>query len=175
MRCRVSAAFAVLWFVTFNMQDVFREVPPWTDLGAYAEAFHISRLTLIYPSLLLAVSYLVLLASLHRALPENKKIWSLIALAIGILYATMASVNYNIQAVAVRMSLAAAIGQTGYSMFDWPEALFIGTSMVWVIGSPLAFVLMALWFRAAPETVGARAARMGKGKPEQDALATVAD
>jgi hypothetical protein len=200
----LSAVFAVLWFVTLNMKDFFQTVPDWQNLTAYADAFRISRFTLIYPSLLLALTYLVLLASLHRILPEDRKIWSLIALAVGILYAAMASINYNIQTVAVRMSLAAgqtegiemfipdnlnsifnalansyvymslsmfsagfayqegklerwirglllvqmvsAVGQIGYSMFDWPEMIFILTSMVWVIGAPVAFVLMAIWF-----------------------------
>ncbi|MGD8487615.1 MAG: hypothetical protein PVG54_01680 [Anaerolineae bacterium] len=200
----LSAVFAVLWFITFNMKDFFRAVPDWQNLTAYADAFRISRFTLIYPSLLLALTYLVLLVSFHRVLAENKKTWSLIALVVGILYAAMASINYNIQAVSVRMSLAAgqtqgiemfipdnlnsifnalansyvymslsmffagfayqegklekwirglllvqivpAIGQIGYSMFDWPEMIFILTSMVWVIGAPIAFVLMAIWF-----------------------------
>jgi hypothetical protein len=162
-------------------------------------------LTLVYPSLLLALSYIVLMACVHRFAPEEAKIWSLIALSIGIVYATMASINYNIQAVAVRMSLQAgqtagiemwipdnlngifnalansyvymalsmisagfifqggrlerwirglflaqvitAVGQIGHSMFDWSMTIFIASSMVWVIGSPIAFVLLALLFR----------------------------
>ncbi|MCF8236186.1 MAG: hypothetical protein K9G67_14430 [Bacteroidales bacterium] len=201
----LSALFAVIWFVTFNMQDVFQSVPDWKNLQAYAKTFHISRLTYIYPSLLLAITYLIMLAAIHRIVPEEKKIWSLAALAIGIIYAAMASINYNIQAVAVRTSLAtnetggiemflpdnnhsiftalansyiymslslfllgfafktgkkekwirwllfaqliSAVGQTAYSMFDASDALFIASSMVWVIGAPAAFVLIALWFR----------------------------
>ena len=201
----LSALFAVLWFVTFNMQDVFQPVPNWKNLQAYAETFHISRLTYIFPSLLLAITYLIMLVCIHRIVPEEKKIWSHTALVIGILYAVMASINYNIQAVAVRMSLAAnetggielflpdnnhsvftalansyvymsislfflgfaftgskiekwirwlllaqlisAFGQTAYSMFDASDALFIMSSMVWVIGAPTAFILIALWFR----------------------------
>lgn len=201
----LSALMAILWFITFNMQDYFRAVPEWTDLEAYAGAYHISRLTLIYPSLLLAVTYVIMLSCLHRVVAEERKVWSLAALSIGIIYAVMAGINYNIQAVAVRLSLAAgetggiamfipdnphsvftalansyvymgismflaafvfgrgrlegwirglllvqavsAAGQAGYSMFDWPEALFIGTSMVWVAGAPAAFILMGFWFR----------------------------
>lgn len=218
----LSAVFAVLWFITFNMKDVFQVVPDWTDLTAYAEAFRISRFTLIYPSLLLAVTYLVLLASLHRILPEEKKIWSLIALALGILYATMASINYNIQAVAVRMSLAAgqtagiemfipdnvnsiynalansyvymgismafagfafgegrlerwirgllviqiisAAGQIGYSMLDWPDTVLMLTGMVWVLGAPVAFGLMAVWFNKERGAVLAASASPALGK-----------
>ncbi|MFO8235975.1 MAG: hypothetical protein R6U04_11295 [Bacteroidales bacterium] len=201
----LSAAFAIIWFITFNMQEVFQPVPDWKNLKDYAEAFNISRLTLIYPSLILALTYIIMLASAHRILPEDKKLWSLIALSIGIVYAVMASINYNIQAVAVRQSLAAgeingiemfipdnthsiynalansyvymalsmffasfifekgklekwirgllmvqiisAIGQIGYSMIDISETIFIVTSMIWVIGAPASFILIAIWFK----------------------------
>ena len=201
----LSAAFAIIWFITFNMQDVFQAVPEWENLKDYAEAFNISRLTLIYPSLLLALTYIIMLACAHRVLPEDKKLWSLIALSIGIVYAVMASINYNIQAVSVRQSLAAgeingiemfipdnthsiynalansyvymaismffasfifqrgklekwirgllmvqiisAIGQIGYSMIDISETIFIVTSMIWVIGAPASFILIAIWFK----------------------------
>ncbi|PRY99943.1 hypothetical protein BY457_10713 [Marinilabilia salmonicolor] len=200
-----SASFAIIWFVTFNMQDVFQPVPEWKNLKDYAEAFNISRLTLIYPSLLLALTYIIMLACTHRVLPEDKKLWSLIALSIGILYAVMASINYNIQAVSVRQSLAAgeiagiemfipdnshsiynalansyvymaismffasfifqsgrlekwirgllmvqiisAVGQIGYSMMDISEIIFIASSMVWVVGAPTSFILIAIWFK----------------------------
>lgn len=201
----LSAAFAIIWFITFNMQDVFQPVPDWKNLKDYAEAFNISRLTLIYPSLILALTYIIMLACAHRILSEDKKLWSLIALSIGIVYAVMASINYNIQAVAVRQSLAAgeingiemfipdnthsiynalansyvymaismffasfifetgklekwirgllmvqiisAIGQIGYNMIDISETIFIVTSMIWVIGAPASFILIAIWFK----------------------------
>ena len=201
----LSAVFAILWFITFNMQDVFQPVPEWENLEAYSEAFNISRLTLIYPSLFLALSYIIMLACIHQVLPEDKRLWSIIALSIGIIYAVMASINYNIQAVSVRQSLAAgeisglemfipdnkhsiynalansyvymaismffagfifnngklekwikgllvvqiisAIGQIGYSMIDISEIIFILTSMIWVIGAPATFILIAIWFK----------------------------
>lgn len=201
----LSAVFALIWFITFSMQDIFQTVPDWENLHAYAKAFNISRLTLIYPSMLLALTYVILLACVHRVIPEDKKIWSLIALSLGIIYAVMASINYNIQAVAVRQSLAAgetnglemfipdnthsiynalanayvymaismffagfifkhgrleqwihglliiqiisAIGQISYSMMDTPETIFILTSMIWVVGAPASFILIALWFK----------------------------
>lgn len=201
----LSAIFAIVWFITFNMQDFFQAVPSWKDMEAYAQAYHISRLTLIYPSLFLALTYIIMLACIHRLVPEDKQLWSLIALSIGIIYAVMASVNYNIQAVSVRQSLAtgeitglemfipdnthsiynalansyvymaismffagfifnknklgkwirallfvqilSAIGQVGYSMFDISEIIFITTSMVWVIGAPASFILIAVWLK----------------------------
>jgi len=44
--------------------------------------------------------------------------------------------------------IVTAIGQVGYSMFDISTGIFIITSMVWVIGAPVAFILMAFWFRS---------------------------
>lgn len=202
----LSAIFCVVWFITYFFRDVIYAVPNWKDLHAYADAFSAVRLAYVYPSLLLALTYIIVLACMHRIVSEEKKIWSLIALSIGILYSVIASINYNIQAVAVRLSLAAgetegiemfipdnlnsifnalansyvymaismcfagfvfskvgkerwirrlllvqvvtAIGQTGYSMFDLNTGIFIFTSMVWVIGAPVAFILIAFWFRS---------------------------
>lgn len=200
----VSAIFSVLWFITFNLKDVLAPVPAWYDLQAYAQAFSPLRLLFVYPSLLLPLSFIVLLACIHFSISEEKRIWSLIALSFGIIYATVASINYNIQAVAVRLSLAAgettgiamfvpdnsnsvfnalansyvymalamfvagfvfekkglqqwvrwiffaqiltALGQVGWSMFDLNIYLFYATSMIWVIGAPIAFVLVGILF-----------------------------
>lgn len=201
----LSALFALVWFITYSMRDAIAPMPGWQDLGAYAEAYTPLRLLYVYPSLLLAMSFIVLLASIYRVMEEKDKVWGLIALAIGVVYATMASINYTIQAVAVRMSLAhgeiagiemflpdnphsifgalansyvymalamvflgfafrggklqnwirwilllqviTAIGQAGWSFFDLNLGLFIATSMVWVLGAPVVFILLAIWFQ----------------------------
>jgi hypothetical protein len=153
---------------------------------------------------LLPLTFLILIACLHYSIPPEKRIWSLTALSFGILYAALASVNYNIQAVAVRLSLAAgetggielfvpdnphsiftalsnsyaymalamfvvgfifknkgiqgwvrwiffaqiltAVGQVGWTMFDLSTNIFIATSMIWVIGAPLSFILLGILF-----------------------------
>lgn len=199
-----SALFSILWFITFQLQDVIAPISPWTELQQYAEEFSPLRILLVYPSLLLPLSFIILLVCLHFSIPEKKRVWSLIALSIGILYATMASINYTIQAVAVRLSLAAgetggielfipdnphsifkalsnsygymalamfvagfifeskglqrwihwilfaqvftAIGQFGWTLFDLNTSIFIATSMIWVIGAPVVFVLIAIVF-----------------------------
>ncbi len=201
----LSALAAVLWFVTFVAKDAIAPVPEWTNLEAYAAAFSAARILYVYPSLLLAITYLVLLACIHHVASEDQKIWSLVALAVGIVYATMASINYTVQAVAVRPSLAAgqtagiemwipdnptgifnalansyvylsismvfagfvfqggrwerwirglflaqaitAVGQIGSTMFGLGETLLIVTGLIWVIGAPVAFALLTVWFR----------------------------
>lgn len=179
-------------------------MPAWHDLEAYAEAFSPLRILLVYPSLLLPISYIALIACIHYSVPEDKRLLSLIALSVGILYAALASINYNIQAVAVRLSLAAgntagtelflpdnpnsifkalsnsyaymsismffagflfpnkglhrwvrwilsaqlitAIGQIGWTMFDLNTNIFIATSILWVVGAPASFILIAILF-----------------------------
>ena len=206
-----SAIFSVLWFITFQLKDVLAPVPPWFELQEYAREFSPLRLLYVYPSLLLPLSFIVLLACIHYIVPEEKRIWTLVALSFGILYAAMASINYNIQAAAVRQSLAAeevagielflpdnpnsvfnalansyvymalsmvaagfvfenqglqrwirwifiaqvltAVGQVGWSMFGLSTNVFIVTSFIWVVGAPIAFVLLGiLFYRSSPKT-----------------------
>lgn len=45
------------------------------------------------------------------------------------------------------VQVLSAIGQVGYSMFDISEIIFITTSMVWVIGAPASFILIAVWLK----------------------------
>lgn len=201
----LSAVFSVLWFITFNLKNLFGSVPAWHDIEAYAAAFSPIRMLYVYPSLLLALTFIVLMACIHLWSPEDKKIWSLIGLALAIVYSAMASINYNIQAVAVSNSLASgetmgiamllpdrshsvfealansyvymalsmvasgfafsgsrlknwirwiflaqlltAVGQAGWSMLGLSETIFYATSMVWVLGAPISFVLLAVLFR----------------------------
>jgi hypothetical protein len=224
----LSAVFAVVWFVAFSMKDAFAPVPEWTNLQAYVEAFDITRIFYVYPSLLLALTYIVLMACVHRLASEDRKIWSLIALSVGIVYAAMASINYNVQAVAVRQSLAAAetaglelwipdnphsifgamansyvylaismvfagfvfqgermerwmrrlffaqaitaIGQIGETMFDLSTTVFYATSMVWVIGAPVAFVLLAVLFRRDRTELGPNPTSKETLKPDSEQL-----
>jgi hypothetical protein len=199
-----SAIFSIAWFITFQLQDLIAPIGEWQQLQQYAAEFSPLRILLVYPSLLLPISFLALIACLHYSFPEKKRVWSLIALSLGILYAALASVNYNIQAVAVRISLAAgnisgtemflpdnpgsifnalsnsyaymalamaavgfafekgglqgwvrwiftaqlltAVGQIGWTMFDLNTNVFIATSMLWVIGAPTAFILIAVLY-----------------------------
>jgi hypothetical protein len=184
---------------------VFASVPAWHDIEAYAEAFSPMRILYVHPSLLLALTFIVLMACIYRWAPEDKKIWSLIGLSLAIVYSAMASINYNIQAVAVSKSLASgetmgiamllpdrpdsvfealansyvymalamvssgfafsgsrlkgwirwiflaqiltAVGQVGWSMFGLNATIFYATSLVWVVGAPVSFILLAVLFK----------------------------
>ena len=201
----LSALLSALWFITFNLKDVFASVPAWHDIEAYAGAFSPMRILYVYPSLLLALTFIVLMACIYRWAPEEKKIWGLIGLSLAIVYSAMASTNYNIQAVAVSNSLVSgetmdiamllpdrphsvfealansyvymalamvfsafafsgsrlkswirwiflaqiltAAGQVGWSMFGLNAPIFYATSLIWVVGAPVSFVLLAVLFK----------------------------
>jgi hypothetical protein len=201
----LSAIFGLLWFITFNLKDLLAPVPLWQDIEAYAEAFSPIRMLYVHPSLFLALTFVVLMACIYCWAPEDRKIWALIGLSLAIVYSTMASINYNIQAVAVSRSLVGgetmdiamllpdrphsvfealansyvymalgmvfsasafsgsrlknsirwifmaqiltAVGQVGWSMFGLNTTVFIITSLVWVVGLPVASILLAVLFR----------------------------
>jgi 4-amino-4-deoxy-L-arabinose transferase-like glycosyltransferase len=206
----LSALSAILWFITFNLKDALGPVPDWQNIEAYAQAFSVLRILYVYPSLVLAVTFIVLMACIHRWAPDDRKVWSLIGLALAVVYSTMASINYNIQAVAVSKSLESgqtvgitmllpdhpngvfsalansyvymslamvftgfvfagtrleawirglflvqilsAAGQVGTSMFGLSPVVLYGTGLIWALGAPTAFVLLAIWFRRAEQT-----------------------
>jgi len=120
-----SAVFSIAWFITFQLQDVIAPIVEWQQLQQYAAEFSPLRILLVYPSLLLPISFLALLACLHFSVPPEKRVWTLFGLSLAILYAALASVNYNIQAVAVRLSLAGG-NLGGVEMFlpDNPGSIF---------------------------------------------------
>lgn len=96
----LSAGFGVAMIVQNAIAPV-----EWRGAAAYVVAYDPIHQLSLYPSLFLAPAYIVLMACVHVCTAEDMKVWSLIGLALGVLYGTMASVNYLIQLVAVRQSL----------------------------------------------------------------------
>jgi hypothetical protein len=136
----LSAVFSAGWAVSmFGVQQVLAPMPAWRGASAYAQDFRPLQLLNLYPSLFLALAFLGLLACIYAYAPPDKKIWSLIALCVGVLYATMASVNYNVQFVAVRQSLLA--GETdGIAMLPQanPHSIF------WALANAYAYMSLAM-------------------------------
>lgn len=63
-----------------------------------------TRLISVGASLLIAPSFLVLTASLHSIVQEDKKMWTLIGFAFAIVYTTLAGFNYFLQLTVVRQN-----------------------------------------------------------------------
>jgi hypothetical protein len=132
-----SAILTTLWSVAFTLAFAWQAViapQPGSGAGieAYAASFSSLRMAMVLvPSLLLAPSFVALIACIHGGAPEGKRVWSRIGLGLAIIYATIATINYTIQLIVVRGSLLA--GETdGLSLLimDNRHSLFWGLAIV---------------------------------------------
>lgn len=200
--CVLSAIFSIAWFISFSLLEGLHAGPVWEELDIFTQNFTMTRHIYNYPALLFSVTYVILLASLHMIVDESKKLWTLIALAFGVVFSVTTIVNHNIQAVSIRMNMA-NLGPQGlemfilknkssifnsitssnifvalslfvsglifnedklgrwikilllaqiipvigkiYNIFNLNETIYIATNMVFVIGAPLAFILIVIW------------------------------
>lgn len=145
----LTSVFSVCWLVSVVIAAAVAPVGGWRGVDDYAGDFSEWHLLPLYPSLLLPLAFLVLLAAIHLRASGERKIWSLSAIAVGVLYATMASVNYNIQVVSVRRNLTAA-ETDGLDMFPlaYPDSITraLGNSYVYMA---VAMVFAGLAFGGA--------------------------
>lgn len=149
-----SAVLTTLWAVAFTVAFAGEAVvsPPsadWAGIGAYAATFRpISMVLVLVPSLLLAPSFVALVACVHGGAPEDRKVWSRIGLAFAVIYAVVASFNYTAQLVVVRGNLQGGDPQ-GLALLAMgnPRSLFWGLAILgynFYMALATLFVLPAL-------------------------------
>ncbi len=85
-----SAILTTAWIILFEIA---------TALGAIGVS---TRIVAVGASLLLALSFVVLMTSIHHYAPPEKQIWSHIGLAFAIVYAALLVWNYFLQLTVVR-------------------------------------------------------------------------
>jgi hypothetical protein len=82
-----SAVLTTLWIVTFNLALII-----------------MSQMVAVAACLLLAPSFVVLMASLHHYAHEDKKVWSQVALSFASVYMVVVALNYFLQLTVVRQN-----------------------------------------------------------------------
>ena len=145
----LSAISSIGWPITMGIQNAISPIP----VGISAEAFRPIHMLKLYPSLLLALAFIVLMVCIHLYAPEEKKVWSLIALAIGVVYATMATINYQIQLVSVQHNLLSG-ESAGMEMFVQSNFRSVFTALA----TSYVYMCVAMVF-AAPVFGGGRIER----------------
>jgi len=91
------------WFSSvFSIMYVIAQIAEWLGLlgstgGPESSSTAYGLIILLTPSLLLGVSFVVLMVSIHYYAPEGKKIWSHIGLAFATIYATLIGIVYFVQ------------------------------------------------------------------------------
>lgn len=149
----LTAIFSAGWLITLIVQSIVAPIPKWRGAEAYVHDFSRMQQLPLYPSLLLAPAFVVLLACIHLGASREKKVWSLSALAIGVIYATMATINYSIQLVSVRLSLLHG-ESSGVAMFAQANP----HSITAALGNSYVYMSVAMFFAAFV---------FGRGRPER--------
>lgn len=121
---------------------------PYTDVAQYIPGDYFW----LVPGILLAPTFVVLFACIHSCAPEEKKLFSPIALSFAVVYAVIIMMDYFVQFTIVIPSLQS--GETaGLSLFTQynPHGFFIA-------GEALGYLMMSVAFLlAAPLFVKGRA------------------
>lgn len=124
---------------------------PYTDVAQFIPGDYFW----LVPGILLAPIFVVLFACLHAVVPEEKKLFSQIALLFAAAYAVVIIVDYFSQLTIVWPSLQSG-ESAGLSLFTQynPHGFFIA-------GEALAYMMMSIAFLfAAPVFAGGRAERV---------------
>jgi heme/copper-type cytochrome/quinol oxidase subunit 3 len=136
----LSATFSVGFLVAAFL---IAPIPQWRGTQAYAEAFEPIDQLSVYPSLFLAVSFVVLMACVYSYARKEKRVFGLVGLALGVLYATMATINYQVQLVAVKQSLTSGeVGGTRMFLMANPHSVFFALMTSYV------YMCLAMFFAA---------------------------
>ncbi|MHB9146223.1 MAG: hypothetical protein ACYC5Y_12910 [Symbiobacteriia bacterium] len=132
-----SAVLTTFWSLAFTVAFAAEAAtsPPstnWRGIEAYAATFSAARLALvIVPSLLLAPSFVALMACVHEGAPAAKEAWTRLGLAFSIIYAVVASLNYTIQLIVVRGNvLGPDKPALALVAMDNPHSLFWGLAIL---------------------------------------------
>jgi len=106
-----SAVLATVFSITYDVA----QLAEWFGLlgshgGSESASTPLGLAILLTPSLFLGSSFLVMMVSVHRMAPRDRKIWSHTAVAFATAYAVLISMVYFVQLTLVAPRLAA--GQT---------------------------------------------------------------
>jgi hypothetical protein len=73
--------------------------------GPERDSTWVGLVVLLVPSLLLGISFVILMGSVHRHAPPGKKIWSQTGLTFAIMYGTLICMNYFVQLTLIAPAL----------------------------------------------------------------------
>lgn len=101
----IAVAIFTIGFIVALPLTFFPNLVEWTGISAYAETFKPIQMFTVFPSILLASAYVIFTVSLHYYSENDKKIWSHLAIAFGLMYAIISTLNYLIQIITVIPSM----------------------------------------------------------------------
>lgn len=117
-----SAILTTIWVLVFDIA---------IGLGASGAP---TRLVAVGASLLLALSFVALMASLHQYAAQEKRVWSQIGLSFAIVYAALLIWNYYLQLTVVN---------SNPQLYGWLTMAFTKETAFWSLES-IGYTLMGL-------------------------------
>ncbi|HEX7938261.1 MAG TPA: hypothetical protein VF483_04665 [Gemmatimonadaceae bacterium] len=102
-----AALFATAFSISYDLGQV-AEWLGWLGSAGGPESMStpLGIAVLLLPSLLLAPSFVLMLVAIDHATPDARRVWTKSAVAMGIVYAVMISINYYVQLALVMPRLA---------------------------------------------------------------------
>jgi hypothetical protein len=101
----LAAVFTVLWTVAAVVAAVVSQPASWAGIDAYAASFDSRQMLMLVPVLLLAPTFVVVMACIYAYAAAEAKPWALLGVVFAAMYATIASVTYVLQLTVVRQHL----------------------------------------------------------------------
>lgn len=139
----LSAFLAAGWAVAMIIQNAISPPTVWTGIQAFASSFQFIQMLNLVFALPLAASFLVMMASIYFYAAEDKKIWAMLGLSFTLLYTVMATINYLVQLVTVRISLISSETE-GLGLFVMGNQ----HSVFWALANSYAYMSLAMLFAA---------------------------
>ncbi len=101
-----SAVFASIFSIAYDIM----QIGEWVGLmgsggGPENDSTWYGLVVLLVPSLFLGISFVILMGSVHRQTPTERKIWSQTGLTFAIMYGTLICMNYYVQLTLVAPAL----------------------------------------------------------------------
>lgn len=139
----LTCLFSTGWVVGMVIQTILSPPGDWTGTAGFVASFQPIQMLNFIPSLPLASAFLVLMVCVYFYAAEEKRIWGMLGLVFSLVYAVMATIDYLIQLLTVRVSLVQ--GETeGLGLFAHTNT----HSIFWALAISYAYMSLALLFAA---------------------------
>jgi len=108
---RILGVWSAVLCTVFSLAYVVAQLAEWAGLlgsagGPHSRSTAVGLAVLLTPSLLLAISFVVLAVSIHRHAEAPVRIWSHLAVVFATMYATLVGIVYYVQLAFVLPRLA---------------------------------------------------------------------